>query len=146
MMRALPTLQEAKAQAKALRQSRASAGESLSHSAALELVAKDLGFRDWNTCVASLGREGPRGLQAGDRVTGRYLGHAFAAAVIRAEPVADKPGWTRLELHLDEAVDVVRSEKFSSFRRRIRGTVGPQGFSAERTSDGVPHLEIDSAT
>ena len=140
----LPTLQEAKARAKALRQSRAAAGETLSHSAALEDVAKDLGFRDWNTCIASLGRAGPRALRQGDRVTGRYLGQPFSAEVIRAEGVVAKPGWMRLELHLDQAVDVVRFATFSNLRRRIRGTVGPQGFSEERTSDGVPHLEITS--
>lgn len=144
MSRPLPSLQEAKAQAKALRQSCAAAGETLSHSAALERVAKDLGFRDWNTCVAGLGRAGPRGLRQGDRVSGRYLGQAFTGEVIRAESVAAKPGWTRLELHLDQAVDVVRFAAFSNLRRRIRGTVGPQGFSEERTSDGVPHLEITS--
>lgn len=54
-----------------------------------------------------------------------------------------KPGWFRVTLHLDEAIDVVTSSGFSNFRTRIHGVVGPKGYTVERTSDGQAHLQID---
>lgn len=81
--------------------------------------------------------------KVGDRVTGEYLSQPFTATVVEA--IAVRPGWVRLDLQLDEAVDVVTFESFSNLRRRVRGVVGPKGFSAERTSDGQPHLRIDLA-
>lgn len=47
-----------------------------------------------------------------------------------------RPGWFQLELQLDEAVDVVTSDRFSNLRARVRGVVGPEGHSQQRTSDG----------
>lgn len=144
MTRALPNLAEAKAMARELRQSRSTAGETLSHSAALERVAKGLGYRDWNACAAALSGAGGRELMAGDRVRGRYLGQAFTGVVIRSAPAPAEPrGWLQLELHFDHPVDVVQSERFTNLRQRVRGTVGPQGFSREETSDGVPHLSVE---
>ena len=54
MRQDLPTLAKAKATAREWRQERAQQGEAHSHSAALEHVAQQLGFRDWNACVATL--------------------------------------------------------------------------------------------
>ena len=45
---------EAKAQARRLRQALAARAIALPHAAVLELVAAQLGFRDWNTAVAAL--------------------------------------------------------------------------------------------
>jgi len=90
---------------------------------------------------AAIGTGRAQDLAVGDRVRGRYLSHPFTARVVSvARP---RPGWLRLELHLDQAVDVVASESFSNYRTRIRGVVGPKGHSAERTSDGQPHLQIE---
>ena len=153
----LPDLREAKARARRLRQDVAADGASLSHGAALEQVAKSLGFRDWNACSAVLSRQdsaattpdparpvGPLPLAVGDPVRGHYLRQPFTARVVRIETLAaDRPNWVRLDLQLDEAVDVVRSTRFSNFRRRVVGVIGPDGISAERTSDGAPHLVIE---
>lgn len=83
----------------------------------------------------------PKSCAVGDRLSGTYLSQPFAAQAIAVSML--KPGWVRLELHLDEPVDVVTWDGFSNFRRRIRGVIGPKGHSVERTSDGQPHLHID---
>lgn len=141
MTRSLPTLAEAKAQAKRLRVKLAEDGTEIGHARSLELVAHQLGFRDWNTLHAAIGNRPPDGFAVGGRIEGRYLGQPFAATVVGVESLS--PGWFRLELDLDEAVDVVTFDSFSNFRKRIRGVVGPSGLSKERTSDGQPHLELE---
>lgn len=134
----LPTRIQIKARVRRLR---LQSGNTLSQSQALEQVAHDAGFRDWNTLSAALGKSDVPHVRVGQNLTGRYLGHPFSATVLRADAV--EPGWTRLELDLDTAIDVVRFDSFSAMRKRIRGTIGPRGTSREATSDGVPHLSID---
>jgi DNA-binding IclR family transcriptional regulator len=143
MTRDLPTAAEAKSQAKRLRADRAVQSAALSHAQALETVARQHGFRDWNALRAAIGDRAPAGWTVGGRVTGRYLSQPFAATVLSAERL--RPGWFRLVLDLDEAVDVVRFESFSNFRKRIRVEVGPDGRSRERTSDGAAHVTLDMA-
>ncbi|NKX43973.1 glyoxalase superfamily protein [Roseicyclus persicicus] len=137
----LPTLAEAKAAAKRLREERLAAGQPLAHGTALDIVAQAHGFRDWNAMAAAIHGNGPEGWQAGARVTGRYLSQPFSATVLAVEAL--RPGWVRLVLDLDEAVDVVTFASFSNFRKRVRVDVGPAGHSHERTSDGIPHLVLD---
>jgi len=141
MTRDLPTTAQTKSEARRLRESLATAGTEISHAQALEKIAHQHGFRDWNALHAAIGNRPPDGCVPGGRVTGRYLSHPFAATVIAAEQL--RPGWFRLVLDLDEAVDVVRSDNFSNFRKRIRAVVGPDGHSKERTSDGEPHMRLD---
>ncbi len=141
MTRDLPTAAQAKALAKRLREDRASAGSAISHAQALEQIAHQHGFRDWNALSAAMGERPPDSWRPGGRVTGRYLSQAFTASVLSAMPL--RPGWVRLVLDLDEAVDVVRFERFSNLRKRIRVELGPQGRSKERTSDGVPQVQLD---
>jgi hypothetical protein len=137
----LPSVAEAKAQAKALRASHAAQGKVIGHGQALDLLAKTHGYRDWNGMSADIGDRVPCGLNAGARVTGHYMSHPFTATVTNTAEV--RPGWVQLCLHLDEAVDVVTSDAFSNFRQRIRSVIGPQGYSADCTSDGEPHLRVD---
>lgn len=135
----LPTLADAKAQAKRLRQDLSA--DQITHSRALELVAHQYGFNDWNTFHAALGNAKRPDYAPGSRVSGSYLGQAFKGAVVSATLV--KTGWYRLVLDLDEAVDVVQFDSFSNMRRRIRGMIGPNGHSPDKTSDGTPHLVVD---
>lgn len=139
----LPTIEQAKQAAKLLREALADQGEAISHAQALERVAQQHGFRDWNAFHAEMRDRPPPGWTAGGRVTGRYLSQPFTATVLRADQL--RPGWFRLVLDLDEAVDVVRFESFSNLRKRIRVEVGPEGHSKERTSDGAPHVALDIA-
>lgn len=137
----LPSIEAAKAQAKRLRSALQAEGTDISHSQALELVAHQHGFRDWNTLHARIGNQPPKPLAIGDVVAGRYLSQPFEAEVIGVERVGGD--WVRVTLDLAEAVDVVTFDSFSSFRKRVRAVVGPQGRSREHTSDGVPHLILE---
>ena len=140
MTRVLPTLIEAKTQAKQLRKDLAAEGVQISHAQALERIAHGGGFRDWNALHAAIRDIPPEGWHSGGRVDGTYLSQPFTATVLSAEQL--HPGWFRLVLDLDNAVDVVRFESFSNFRKQIRVVVGPSGQSKERTSDGTPHVVL----
>lgn len=140
MTRPLPTLAAAKRQARLLRRGPAGADGAMPHAKALERVAHSYGYRDWNAMRAALGDRPPEGWEPGGSVEGRYLAQPFTAKVLAAEML--RPGWFRLVLDLDEAVDVIRFASFSNFRRRIRTVLGPAGHSRERTSDGTPHVQL----
>ena len=137
----LPTAEEAKAEARALRAARAADGHPLPHSRALEIVARSHGFRDWNTMSAAIAKPRSNRWTAGMAVSGRYLDQPFTGRIHSVD--ADRPGWVRLALQLDAAVDVVTFDSFSNFRTRIHATVGPDGRTAEKTSNGVAHLVLD---
>lgn len=137
----LPSAAQAKDLAKRLRTNMAADGAPIGHAQSLERVAHQYGFRDWNTMLAAIGNGPPNGWAIGGKVSGTYLSQPFTGQLIAISIL--KPGWFRVELHLDEAIDVVMSDSFSNFRSRIRGVVGPKGHSVERTSDGQPHLQID---
>lgn len=134
------TLAEAKAQARALREALAARGSPVGHSQALELVARQNGARDWNTLHARLSRTEPEPFRLGDAVRGRYLGQPFAGRIVALSRVGAR---YRVALQLAEPVDTVRFESFSNMRRHVRGVVGPDGRSAQKTSDGAPQLVIE---
>lgn len=140
MTRSLPTIAQAKLQAKLLRAKLSEDGVTITHSKSLELLAQQYGYHDWNTLFAMLGNRPDVVWNVGERVRGHYLGQSFTAEIVAVERQAE--GWFRLALELDEAVDVVTFDSFSNFRKRIRGVVGPSGASREKTSDGQPHLII----
>ena len=75
-------LNRMKSQAKNLRAALERAGNPVSHSQALELVAQSHGARDWNTAHASA--ETAPLWQFGGAVKGRYLGQEFTGRVIAA--------------------------------------------------------------
>ena len=137
-MTQLPSLAAAKGQARYIRKDLAAQGREISHSAALELVAKSYGHKDWNTLHAAIGNEARAPVFVGQIVAGHYLGQPFLAEVIDLQQGAD--GQYDVTLALEKAVDVVTFDSFSNFRSRIRKTVGADGRSADQTSDGVPHL------
>ena len=130
---------ELKTQARRLRTQLRDSGVALSHGQALDLLARQHGLRDWNTLSALAGNE--IRLQVGDRVTGTYLGRAFAG-VVKSLTVMDDAGYRRISVHFDMPVDVVRFDSFSSFRQRVTGLIGPDGQSPRKTSDGQPQLVV----
>ncbi|MBU2942095.1 glyoxalase superfamily protein [Shimia thalassica] len=136
-----PTAQGAKDQAKRLRAKMTAKGQKIGHAKSLELIAHRYGFRDWNAMSAAIAAAPAPSWAPGDRVTGKYLSQPFRATVVDVALV--RPGWVRVGLDLDEAIDVVAFDSFSNHRSRIRGTVGPKGHSAEHTSDGHPQLQLD---
>ncbi|MCD1635583.1 hypothetical protein K7H91_17590 [Martelella mediterranea] len=139
----LPALETLKDQAKRLRARLAQEDQTISHSRALELVAAQYGFRDWNTLHAKVGNRPPLNpWMLGARVSGTYLGHPFTAEVISVQAIQNRSGYYRLTMKFDEAIDVVTFESFSAFRRRINCTIDETGRSPSKTSDGRPHVEL----
>jgi hypothetical protein len=139
-MTPLPSLEAAKAQARYLRADLAARGREISHSAALELVAKSYGKRDWNTLHAAIGNEPRAPVQLGQIVPGHYLKQEFLGEVTDIQQVAE--GFYEVTLTLDKPVDVVTFDSFSNFRSKIRKVIGADGRSVDATSDGVPHLVL----
>lgn len=130
-----------KSEAKALRQEQADLGKIITHSEALELVSKAHGFANWNTATASLPERIHSPVNVGDKVEGAYLGQSFTGVVLGTSAL---PGasYYKVTLQLDEPVDVVTFESFSSFRSRVNGTVDAYGVSPEVTSNRLPILRI----
>ena len=138
----IPTRDALKAQAKRLRASLVEKGTQISHSAALETVANQWGYRDWNT-LAAAARAVPA-WQVGQTVSGRYLGHAFTGRLKAVR--AGAGGHWHLTLVFDRPIDVVSSDRFSSLRRQVNATVTAEGVTHEKTSDGQPHLILNTTT
>lgn len=138
----LPTRTQLKDQARRLRETMAHGGTPLSHSAALETLARQWGYRDWNTLSAAASNAPaptPR-WQIGQRVTGHYLGQPFTGRIKAADQASG--GFWRLVLVFDAPVDVVPFAAFSNLRRQVRCTVNGQGVTPEHTSDGQPHVVL----
>ncbi|ALN71991.1 glyoxalase superfamily protein [Aureimonas sp. AU20] len=139
----LPALEGLKDQAKRLRAALSRGGESLTHSRALELVAAQYGYRDWNTLHARVGNRGAFDpYRVGARVRGFYLGQPFEASILGIEALPGEADRFRLVLRFDQPVDVVTFESFSAFRQRVSCRVDRTGRTLEKTSDGRPHVEL----
>lgn len=138
------TLAQLKAQAKSLRTALAGSGHTITHSQSLELLARQLGHRDWNTLHANAGTTPSVPFHLGQRVGGRYLGQRFRAEIIGLREMA---GGARIQLTLrfDAPVDVIRFDSMSNFRSQITAVIDQSGKTAEKTSDGQPHLVLDQA-
>lgn len=139
----LPSLEDLKDQAKRLRDALARQGTHINHSRSLELIAGQYGFRDWNTLHAKRGNQPRRNtLALGDRVSGRYLGQDFKGQVIAIQTLTSAHGMVRVTFDFDEAVDVVQFDSFSAFRKRVTCTLGEDGRTVEKTSNGQPHMVL----
>lgn len=137
------SLDRLKLQAKNLRQSLADQGHSISHSQSLELLAKQMGHRDWNILHASIGNQPAPAWQVHPRrVTGRYLGHRFAGQVTALREMADGKHFG-LTVRFDTPIDVVEFDSMSNFRQQVNAVVDRSGRTVEKTSDGQPHLVLD---
>jgi hypothetical protein len=137
-----PSAATLKAEAKILREERAGAGAPLSHSAALEEVARRHGYRDWNTARAALPERIAVPVQAGERVAGTYLGQPFAGLVLGVR-IKGGGGPFEVIVRFDQPVNVSRSVLLGPIHRsRVTATVDPRGVSPSQTSDGEPHLRL----
>ncbi|WP_420404940.1 glyoxalase superfamily protein [Nisaea sp.] len=139
----LPSIEDLKFSARELRRDLAAQGSGISHGQALERIAVDLGFKDWNTLSAAVRRQSTKcPVSKGERVTGHYLGQRFTATVIDAHAL-DLHSRYRVSLHFDEPVDVVTFDSFSAYRQRVTCTLTPDGSTPQRTSNGKPQLVLD---
>ena len=137
------SIEQLKAEARRLRDSLTGDGTPVSHSRSLELVARQKGYRDWNTAHAALGNRPPAAPVAlGESVSGTYLGQRFTGTVIGINGRPNGGRW-RVTLQLDAPVDVVKFDSFSSFRHRLTATINAEGRTVEKTSNGQPHLVVD---
>ena len=135
------TRAQAKARAKSIRAEMANANAPISHGAALERVAHEAGYSDWNTLSARLTNELDIPLQVGDRVEGRYLKQRFTGYVAAVRSISNGSAFP-VTIVFDEPVDVVAFDSFSAFRQRVNATLSPGGVSFAKTSDGVPHMVV----
>lgn len=141
MKPALPDLNTLKNQAKKLRSALADAGNETTHSAALEILAAQLGYRDWNTLCAAIPPKSNRlEVAVGDVVTGKYLKQPFIGEVIA---LRDSGQIRHVTVKFDTAVDVVTFDSFSNLRKQVHAVIDEDGRSKTKTSDGVPHMIID---
>ena len=139
----LPTFDGLKTQAKRLRTELSADGTPISHSKALELLAKQHGYKDWNTLHAAVDTApSPAPVFLGQRVSGRYLSQPFHGEVIGVESRA-KFDMFRVTLKFDDPVDVVTFEGLSNFRQRVSANITREGVTVEKTSNGQPQLVID---
>jgi hypothetical protein len=136
-----PSIETLKSEARALRQARADAGTPVSQGHALEEVARQHGYRDWNTASASLPNRVVVPFQVGQRVSGTYLGRAFAGFLLGVQLLPDMRHF-ELTVKFDNPVNVSRFDSMVHLRQRVRATVGVDGISPSRTSDGQPHMRI----
>ena len=137
----LPSLDALKQQAKRLRAGLDEDGDFLTHSESLELIAKQHGFRDWNTLHAALGNRPPvKRFELGGRVKGRYLGQPFTGEIVALRSMP--PDHMRIVLHFDEPVDVVTFDSFSAYRSRVSALINREGVTAEKTSNGLPQMIV----
>ena len=135
------TIDNAKAQAKALRVALHAQGTVISHAQALELIARQHGAKDWNTLHARLAmRNAPPELALNDRVRGRYLGQFFSGQIIG---LSGSNNYRQITIRFDTPVDVVRFESFSNLRRQIKATINEHGRSHYHTSNGEPQLIVE---
>ncbi|MFM2280009.1 MAG: hypothetical protein RLZZ444_2240 [Pseudomonadota bacterium] len=142
-MATLPSLEALKEQAKRLRETLARQGSEINHSKALELLAGQFGFRDWNTLHAAVGNRPPKPtLALGAKVSGHYLGQAFTGEIIAIQALTSVHGKYRVTFDFDEPVDVVTFESFSAYRKRVTVTLDEDGRTVEKTSNGRPHMVL----
>ena len=139
-----PSIQTLKSEAKVLRQERAAAGTPLAHGQALEEVARTHGYRDWNTASATLPERVAIPVQVGQRVKGTYLSRPFAGLVVGMQLLSDMQHY-EVTVKFDRPVNVSKFDSMVIERHRVRATIGLDGISMARTSDGEPHMRIARA-
>ena len=134
-----PSAQTLKSEAKALREERARAGQSISHGAALEAVAKAHGYRDWNTARAMLPDRVVAPFQIGQRVSGTYLGQPFRGLLIGVQLMSDMQHY-KVTVNFDQPVNVTPTFMFEAFRQRVTATVDIHGVTPALRGDGSPQM------
>ena len=133
-----------KQSARRLRDALAEDGVTVSHSKALELVARQQGARDWNTLAAEPAFKPTAPFAVGERVAGTFNDNPAQGRIIAlAETI--KPDLWRVTVAFDPPVDVVTSKLFSSERRRVEMVVGADGRSRRLTGTETGVMAIRPA-
>ena len=136
-----PSAQTLKSEAKALREDRAKSGQTLTHGAALEEIARSHGFRDWNTARAALPDRVPVPFQVGQRVKGFYLEQPFRGLLIGVQLSGNMQYYT-VTIQFDEPVNVTPTFMFAANRHRVTAMVDIQGISPALRGNGQPQMRL----
>lgn len=136
-----PSAQTLKSEARHLREQKAKAGETLTHSAALEAVARSHGYRDWNTARAALPDRVPVPFQVGMRVRGFYLEQPFRGLLIGVQLSGNMQAYT-VTVMFDEPVNVTPTFMFAAMRQRVVATVDINGVSPALRGNGAPQMRL----
>ncbi|MBL4894375.1 MAG: hypothetical protein JKY59_05815 [Emcibacter sp.] len=114
------TLDNLKLQARRMRDHFAEKNIDLSHSAALEVLAKQHGFKDWNilSAILKISSKSVNWPELEDRIKGTYLGHAFTGKILKLQTTHAENN-RRYTIRFDKPIDVVTSRHFSNYRQRI---------------------------
>lgn len=137
-----------KTHARRLRTALGEEGIAITHSQALELVARQHGERDWNTLsaqsrpVAEMPASVP--FAVGDAVSGTFNGKP-ARGHVHGIAQTIKPDLWRLTVAFNPPVDVVTSPLFSAERRRVEIVVGADGRSRRLTGTETGVMELARA-
>jgi hypothetical protein len=122
-----------KIHARKLRDALAADGITVSHTKALELVAKQNGARDWNTLAARPAMEGSAvPFAVGENVSGTFNGSPAQGRVIGLEETI-KPDLWRVTVAFNPPVNASTSEHFAAERRRVQMVVGVDGRTRRLT-------------
>jgi len=140
----IQSAQTLKSEAKALRAERELAGETLSHGAALEAVARAHGYRDWNTARAALPDRVAVPFQVGARVKGLYLDQPFTGMLIGVQLLSDMQHYT-VTVTFDTPVNVTPTFMFAAYRHRVVSTVDIHGVSSAMRGNGNPQMILKRA-
>jgi len=141
MVSPIYTRDQAKARARSIRAELQSENIHVNHSTALERVAKEQGYDNWNTLSACLSIQPEVPVQVGDRVAGAYLKQPFVGTIYAVRS-CNKGRTFKVSIEFDEPVDVVQFESFTNLRKRINAEISQGRTSYAKTGDGVPHLVI----
>lgn len=136
-----PSAQSLKSEAKCLREERARAGQMLTHSGALEEVARVHGFRDWNTARSALPDRVAVPFQVGMRVKGFYLEQPFKGLLLGVKLSANMQHFT-VTIQFDTPVNVTPNLMFEALRQRVTATVDMRGTSPALRGNGAPQMQL----
>lgn len=139
-----PSAQTLKSEAKDLREQRAALGETLSHGAALEAVARSHGYRDWNTARAALPDRVVAPWQVGQRVGGLYLDQPFTGMLIGVQLLGNMQNYT-VTVQFDSPVNVTPTFMFAALRHRVVSTIDLHGISNATRGNGNPQMVLKRA-
>ncbi len=131
-----------KQQAKTLRKHLADTPQALTHSQSLEIIAKQKGFKDWNTLHAYIGNQPIAKFAVGQRVSGVYLGQNFTGQLLKVGKIAESKRYG-ITVKFDEAVDVITFKGMSNWRKQVNIIVNQSGETTEKTSNNQPHMILE---
>ncbi|GHF20846.1 hypothetical protein GCM10017044_14700 [Kordiimonas sediminis] len=144
------TITQIKAGAKRLRSFFSDKDIKLSHSDGLEAMAFAHGFRDWNTCSATLrDSEGSFRPLLGDRVIGAFRDQSAVGQITALSMISPKPKYApdalKVKIKFDSPVDVITSERMQGLRSYMWLFLDNQGHTIDRLGrpDGNGCFRID---